>query len=238
MGLPLFFSLLLAVLFTSFLGVLTEISIYRPLRERGATSLVLLIASLGIFIVIQNVISLIFGDDTKTIRSGMVTEGINIFGARITQIQILTIVVCLTLFIITTLIVMRTRIGKAIRAIGNDPELALISGIDTDKAILYTFAIGSALAAVAAVLVAFDVDMTPTMGMNALMMGVVAVIIGGVGSIPGAALGGLLLGLAQHLGVWQISSKWQDAIAFVILLSFLLFRPYGFFGRVVKKVEI
>ena len=238
LGLPLFFSLFLAILFTSLLGVLTEISIYRPLRERGATSLVLLIASLGIFIVIQNVISLIFGDDTKTIRSGVVTEGINILGARITQIQILTIVVCLALFIITTLIVMRTRIGKAIRAIGNDPELALISGIDTDRAILYTFAIGSALAAVAAVLVAFDVDMTPTMGMNALMMGVVAVIIGGVGSIPGAALGGLLLGLAQHLGVWQISSKWQDAIAFVILLSFLLFRPYGFFGRVVKKVEI
>ena len=238
LGLPLFFSLFLAILFTSLLGVLTEISIYRPLRERGATSLVLLIASLGIFIVIQNVISLIFGDDTKTIRSGVVTEGINILGARITQIQILTIVVCLALFIITTLIVMRTRIGKAIRAIGNDPELALISGIDTDRAILYTFAVGSALAAVAAILVAFDVDMTPTMGMNALMMGVVAVIIGGVGSIPGAALGGLLLGLAQHLGVWQISSKWQDAIAFVILLSFLLFRPYGFFGRVVKKVEI
>lgn len=80
--------------------------------------------------------------------------------------------------------------------------------------------------------------MTPTMGFNALMMGVVAVIIGGVGSIPGAALGGLLLGLAQHLGVWRISSQWQDAIAFAILLIFLLFRPYGFFGRPVKKVEV
>jgi len=76
------------------------------------------------------------------------------------------------------------------------------------------------------------------MGMNALMMGVVAVLIGGVGSIPGVALGALLLGLAQHLGVWKISSQWQDAIAFIILFVFLLFRPQGFLGRKMKKVEV
>jgi len=80
--------------------------------------------------------------------------------------------------------------------------------------------------------------MTPTMGMNALMMGVAAVIIGGVESMPGVALGALLLGMAQHLGVWKISSQWQDAIAFVILLVFLLFRPQGFLGKRVKKVTI
>ena len=103
---------------------------------------------------------------------------------------------------------------------------------------MWTFAIGSALAGIAGILVALDVDMTPTMGMNALMMGVVVVIIGGVGSIPGIALGALLLGFAQHFGVWKISSQWQDTIAFVILILFLLFRPQGFLGKKVKKVSI
>ena len=124
------------------------------------------------------------------------------------------------------------------RAVANDPELASVSGIDSGKVILLTFALGSALAGVAGILVAFDVDMIPTMGMNALMMGVVAVIIGGVGSIPGIALGSLLLGMAQHLGVWFISSQWQDAIAFAILLIFLLFRPQGFLGKKIKKANI
>ncbi len=124
------------------------------------------------------------------------------------------------------------------RAVANDPELAQISGIDTDRIILWTFAVGSALAGFAAILISLDIDMTPTMGLYALMMGMVAVIIGGTGNITGAACGGLLLGLAQHLGVWKISSKWQDSIAFFILLVFLLFRPHGFFGRKVKKIQV
>ena len=128
--------------------------------------------------------------------------------------------------------------GKAMRAVANDPELANISGIDSNRVILLTFAIGSALAGIAGILVALDVDMTPTMGMNALMMGVVAVIIGGVGSIPGVALGALLRGTAQHLGVWEISSKWQDAIAFIILFIFLLLKPEGFLGKKARKEKI
>ena len=128
--------------------------------------------------------------------------------------------------------------GHGMRAVSNDVELAKISGIDSDRIILWSFILGSALAGVAGILVALDVDMTPTMGMNALMMGVVAMIIGGVGSILGVAFGAILLGLAQHLGVWKISSQWQDAIAFIILFLFLLIRPQGFMGRKVKKVTI
>ena len=119
----------------------------------------LLLASLGIFTVIQNIISLIFGDDTKTLRSGVIQEGINVFEARITPIQILIILVSLVLFIITALILTKTRMGKAVRAVANDPELAQIAGIDTDRVILYTFAIGSGLAAVAAILISFDIDL-------------------------------------------------------------------------------
>jgi branched-chain amino acid transport system permease protein len=218
------------------LGILIEISVYRPLRHKGSSSLILLFASLGIYIVLQNIISMIFGDDIKTIRSGIVKEGINILGARITPVQITIIVVSLLLLVSCFLFLKYTKIGRAMRAVANDSELARVAGIESDKVILLTFALGSALAGIAGILVALDVDITPTMGMNALMMGVVAVIIGGVGSIPGVALGALLLGMVQHLGVWKISLQWQDAIAFVILLVFLLFRPQGFLGKKVKKV--
>ena len=124
------------------------------------------------------------------------------------------------------------------RAVANDPELANVSGINSNAVILWAFAIGSGLAGVAGVLIALDVDMTPTMGMNALMMGVVVVIIGGVNNIPGIALGALLLATAQHLGAWFIGSQWQDAIAFIILVVFLLFKPEGFFGKKVRSATV
>lgn len=238
LGLNLFISIPLAILSAMLIGILIELIVYRPLRRKGTTPLILLLSSLGIYIVLQNLISMIFGDDTKTLRSGIVQEGIEIFGARITPIQILIVIVSMVLLVACWALMKYTKMGRAMRAVASDPNLALVSGIDTDKVILFAFALGSALAAVAAILISYDIDMTPTMGMNALMMGVVAVIVGGVGSIPGAALGGFLLAFAQNFGVWKISSQWQDAIAFIILLLFLLYRPYGFFGKKIRKVEV
>jgi branched-subunit amino acid ABC-type transport system permease component len=113
--------------------------------------------------------------------------------------------------------------------------LANVSGINVNQVTLWAFAIGSALGAMAGVLVAADVDMTPTMGMRALMMGIVAVIIGGADSIIGIALGALLLAFGLHLGAWRLGSEWQDAIAFVILTGFLFLKPHGFFGKQVKN---
>lgn len=237
-GLPLGASIVLAVLSSTVLGMCTEIVVYKPLRQKGSPPLVMLLSSLGLYIILQNIISMVFGDDTKTLRSGIVTEGIEIIGARITPIQIAIIVVSVFLLLICWTLMKYTKMGTAMRAVASDPELALVSGIDTDRTILFAFLLGSMLAGIAAILISFDIDMTPTMGMNALMMGVVAVIIGGVGSIPGAALGGFLLAFAQNFGVWKISSQWQDAIAFIILLVFLLFRPYGFFGKKIRKVEV
>ena len=211
---------------------------YLPLRRKGASPLVLLLASLGIYVVLQNIISMTFGDDIKSIRSGPVKEGLNVFGARITPIQVFTIVVSVVLVIAVAVLLKKMKMGKAMRAVASDPKLANVCGLDSDRVILLAFAIGSVLAGVAGILVALDVDMTPTMGMNALMMGIVAVIIGGVDSIIGIILGALLLGLAQNLGVWYISSQWQDAIAFAILLIFLLFRPQGFMGKRVVKATV
>ena len=228
----------LAVVCACLLGCLMELVIYKPLRKKKSTSLVLLLASLGIYIVLQNVISMVFGDDTKSIRTWPVVEGINVLGARITPVQIVIVVSSLLLVVMVAGYLMLGKTGKAMRAVANDAELANISGINSNKIILISFAIGSALAGAAGILVSLDVDMTPTMGMNALMMGVVAMIVGGVGSIRGIILGSLLLALAQNFGVWYISSQWQDAIAFAILLIFLLFKPEGFFGKKLRKVHV
>jgi len=238
LGLSLYVAIPLAVIGTAMLGALIDVGIYRPLRKKNASSLILLLASLGLFTIIQNLISLIFGTDTKTIRSGAVTEGLPIFGARITPIQIAIIIVSALLILLCWVLMKKTKIGKAMRAVANDPELAQVVGIESDRVILFTFALGSALAAVAAILISLDTDMTPMMGFYALLMGVVAVIAGGVGSIPGAALGGLLVGMAQHLGVWKIPTQWQDTIVFLILIFFLLFRPQGFLGKAVKKAAV
>jgi len=238
LGLPFWPALLFAVLSSTLLGMAIEVVVYKPMRRWGATPLVLLLSSLGIYIVLQNIISMVFGDDTKTLRSGVVTEGIEFIGARITPIQISIIVTSLGLLIFVWYLMKFTKMGTAMRAVASDPDLALVTGIDTDRTILFAFFLGSLLAGIAGLLISFDVDMTPTMGMNALMMGVVAVIVGGVGSIPGAALGGFLIAFAQNFGVWKISSQWQDAIAFLVLLVFLLVRPYGFFGKKIRKAEV
>jgi branched-chain amino acid transport system permease protein len=238
LGLSLVASIFLAVLSATFIGILIELIVYRPLRKKGSTPLILLLSSFGVYIVLQNIISIAFGDNSNTLRKGIVHEGIEIFGARISQTQILILIVNLVLLIGCWAMMKYTKIGSTMRAVAANSELAFATGIDTNKVILFAFTIGSFLAGIAGILISFDTDMTPTMGMNTLMMGVVAVIIGGVGSIPGAALGAFLLAFAQNLGVWKISSQWQDAIAFIVLLLFLLIRPQGFFGKKIRKAEV
>ena len=237
-GLPLSVSILLGIVITVLLGCLIELGVYRHLRKKKAGALILLLASLGIYILLQNIISIAFGDETRSIRTSAVQEGLSFLGARITPIQIVTVGVSIVLVIALSVFLKKSKIGISMRAVANDPMLADVSGINSDRIILCAFAIGSGLAAIAGILVALDVDMTPTMGMNVLMMGVVAVIIGGVDSIPGIALGALLLALAQQFGAWYIGSQWQDAIAFVILVLFLLFKPEGFFGKKIKSAIV
>jgi len=238
LGFPFLFALPFAIILSTLVGCLIEIFIYRPLRLKCASSLILLLVSLGTYVFLQNMVSLAFGDDTKSIRSGVMERTIHVLGANITYIQLIMIFGGLFLLITMTVFLNNTLIGKAMRAVANDKELAMISGIESDRIILWAFIIGSALAGMSGILVALDVGMNPTMGMNALMMGIVAVIIGGVSSITGVALGALLLGTAQHLAVWKIGSQWQDAIAFFILLIFLLFKPEGFLGKKVRKATV
>ncbi len=120
-----------------------------------------------------------------------------------------------------------TIFGKAIKAISDDEEVARIIGINTNKIIGYVFFIGSAIAGLSGILMGFDTGIEPTMGMSLLLKGVIASIIGGVGNIYGGVLGAFLLGFVENFGIWKISGEWKDAIAFAILILFLLFRPQG-----------
>jgi len=131
--------------------------------------------------------------------------------------------------------IQKTKLGKAIRAVSDDSIAANVVGINPEKIILTSFAIGSALAGSAGILISFETNIEPTMGFTAILKGVIASIVGGIGSIPGAVLGGFFLGLAENLGIWKIQAGWKDSIAFVILIIFLLVRPWGLLGTKKEK---
>jgi branched-subunit amino acid ABC-type transport system permease component len=235
---PVWLSIPLAIICATVTGMLFEIALYKPLQKRNASPMILMIASLGLYTVLQNVISMLWGDDTKSVRMGEIKVGNEFFGAYITDIQIITISVCVTLFAVCVLLMKYSRIGRNIRAVASNPELSNIVGIHSNRVILWAFGIGSALAAVTGILIAFDTDMTPTMGFNWLLYGVVAMIIGGVGSNWGLVGGALLLATTQHLAAYYIGSQWMDAIAYIILILFLIAKPLGFSGKRLKKIEI
>jgi branched-subunit amino acid ABC-type transport system permease component len=237
---PLALSIPLALVSAIAIGILSEITLYKPLRNHNASPMILMIVSLGLYTVWQNVISILWGDDTKSIRTGEIKVGHKFIDAYITDIQIITIVVCLSLFLSYVFFMKYNRIGRNIRAVASNSELSNIVGINSDKIILWSFGIGSALAAVAGILIAFDTDMTPTMGFNWLLYGVVAMIIGGVGSNWGLIGGALLLATTQQLAATYIDSgsNWMDAVAYIILILFLIGKPLGFSGKRLKKIEI
>lgn len=208
------------------------------MRKRNAPNFSHLIASIGVYIILQNCISLYFGDDTKTINTAEVTVGNQFLGAYITTIQITTILVSIALFVAVNLFMHISRLGKSIRAVANNPELCNIYGISSNRIILIAFAIGSALAATAGILFAMDTNMTPTFGFNLFLYGIVAMIMGGVGSTKGLIASSLLVATAQHFTAYYLDTKWMDAVTYIILILFLIWKPLGFSGKRLKKVEV
>lgn len=230
LGLSPIISFVFAVTISSILGIAIDRIVFSMLRIKSAPPLVFLIASFGIFIFIQNLLQLLYGAQILTLRTGPITEGYHILSAVITPIQLLILAASITTFLLLRLLMNQTRMGKAMTAVADNPLGASVAGINPEKVILSAFAVGSALAGMAGMLVSLETNIEPTMGMNAIMKGIIAAIIGGIGSIPGAVLGGFFLGLAENLGIWKIQAGWKDTIAFAILILFLLFRPQGIVG--------
>jgi len=231
-------SFFLSIVLAAILGIAIDRFVYHPLRKQNASNLIFLLASFGVFIFLQNLIQLTYGAQILTIRTGPIREGHHFLGAVITDIQILILMVSIILMILLLLFIQKTKLGKAMRAVSDDPIAANIVGINPEKIIMTSFAIGSALAGAAGILISFETNIEPTMGFSALLKGIIASIIGGIGNIPGAVLGGFFLGLAENLGIWKISAGWKDCIAFVILIVFLLIRPWGFLGTKTEKETI
>lgn len=221
---------------TSLFGMLLELSVYQRLRKRHATPRVMLIASLGVLIVTQNLLSLIFGSDTKVLSSSSQLSYF-IINVRLSSVQANIIIMNVLLGFAVWLVLRFSRFGRNIRAIIDDPELAHIVGLPYRHISLIVFAFGSGLAGIAAMLIGSYTDLTPALGFEIVLMGIIAGVVGGPGNPIGAIWGGFLVGLIQHLSVIVVLAKWQRTIVFVVLIAFLVLRPQGITGRPVKQLS-
>lgn len=236
--LPLYIAILFSLICTTAMAIFCELSIYRYMRRKNLSPFSLLIASIGLYTIIQNTISLFFGDESRSIRTEGVKVGRQIGEAYVTDIQIITIAVSAIVFMGVLLLIYRTSLGKQIRAVSSNSELCIIYGINSDRIILWSTIISTTLVTITGILIALDVDMTPTFGFNYFLYGVVAMIIGGIGSYRGLVFGSLSLSTAQHLAAYYIDTKWMTAVAYIILILFLIWKPLGFGRQSLKKVEV
>jgi branched-chain amino acid transport system permease protein len=226
-----------AMVSCALLGVVIERAAYRPVRR--SSRLTALITAIGVSLFLENAGIRVFGADPKFFPQLVRPRTIEVIpGVLVTNHQVTVLGVSIALMIGLTLFVQRTRTGRAMRAVAFNRDAAALMGIPVDRIITITFAIGSALAAAAGVLVGLtNPKIDPLMGIMPGIKAFVAAVLGGIGSIPGAMIGGVLMGVSEYMVVGYISSTYRDAIAFVILILVLLFRPAGLLGRnVAEKV--
>jgi branched-chain amino acid transport system permease protein len=221
------------------LGLIIERLGFRPLKNRADAHFAGLISSIAIAGMIIALLQWRYGPDTRRFPVGTFPDQrFGIFGAQVTLVQLVILGVSLALVVGLTFLVGRSRLGRAMRAIAENPGAARVLGINVDRVTATTFAISSALGAVAGVLFAINVNSAQlTMGSAIELKGLAVIIVGGMGSLPGALVGGLLLGLAEVFAIQYIGSSWRDLIAFGLLFVILLVRPQGLFGaRKVREV--
>jgi branched-chain amino acid transport system permease protein len=222
---------LAAVAVAALLGVLINVLLYEPMKAGGVSPFVAMISSFGVLIVITNVTAMIWGSNPVVLSPGGQTT-VHRFGpVYTTNAQLLIVGLTVVLAALLWVFFRRMRLGIAIRALGNDSELAEVVGMPARRLRNIGFAVGSGLAGVSAILIGLNVGIIDSnMGMDVILMATVAMIIGGLGNVGAAAAGGFVLGMIQNLAIWKIESKWQMAISFAILILVLLFRPSGLFG--------
>ena len=223
-----------AMLVCMVLGMTIEKLAYKPLRQ--ATSLAVLITAIGVSYLLQNLALLLFSPNVKVFPSIVGNGKISMGDIVVSHVTIVTIIVCIVIMVGMTLFTGRTKIGKAMRACSEDKAAAQLMGINVDATISVTFIIGSGLAAIAGVLLCSTYPtLVPTTGSMPGIKAFTAAVFGGIGSIPGAMLGGILLGVIEILGKAYISQELSDAIVFAVLIIVLIFKPTGLLGKKIKE---
>ena len=236
LGLPAVLSIVVAMAVCTVLGIVIEKLAYKPLR--GTSSLAVLITAIGVSYFLQNAAQLIWGSAPKNFTSIVTFEPFSFANGAlvITGEVIVTILVSVVIMVGLTLFTGKTRMGKAMRAVSEDRDAAQLMGINVNQTISMTFAIGSALAAIAGVLLCSTVPtLMPTTGSMPGIRAFTAAVIGGIGSIPGAMLGGIVLGLIEIFSKKHISTEFSDAIVFAVLILILLVKPAGLLGKQVQE---
>jgi len=236
LGMPAIVSVLAAMLVCTALGIIIERLAYKPLRS--APKLAVLITAIGMSYFLQNSAQLIWGSNPKSFNSLINIGSIRLFDGQllISDEAIVTVLACVVIMIVLTWFTGNTKMGKAMRAVSEDQGAARLMGVDVNQTISVTFAIGSALAAIAGVLLCSSYPvLQPTTGSMPGIKAFTAAVFGGIGSIPGAMLGGILLGLIEIFGKAYISTELGDAIVFLILIVMLLVKPTGLLGKKVNE---
>ena len=236
LGLPLWVSVLVSIAICALLGMFIEKVAYSRLRNKNAPRISLLITAIGVSIFLQNLMQLLFSSSGKSFPNMFQVEPIMMGDKQISFLTVLTIGVTVVLMIGLQLLVGRTRIGKAMRAVSEDADAAKLMGINTNATVTFTFGLGSGLAAVGAVLYSSAYPIIdPYMGSLFGLKAFVAAVLGGIGSIPGAMLGGFLMGVLESLTKGYISTQLADAVVFGVLILVLLLRPAGLLGKNVSE---
>lgn len=234
---PLSFGLRMALAFpismitVSAIAIFLDRLIYRKLRQKGSSAVILAMSALGASFIIRMTILIIWGSDYILFRPGVLRFAIQLpLGVKIRPDQIFLVLAVFFLVTILHLFLQRTKMGKAMRATADNVDLARISGIDTERIIMWTWGIGGALAASGGILYGIDVQLHAGMGWNFILPLFAATILGSIGNIYGALLGGFVIGIAQQVSTAFLLPTYKPAVAFFIMILILLFRPQGIFG--------
>ena len=227
-------AVLLAIFGCVLLGVLIDKVAYAPLRE--APRLSILITAIGVSYLLENGVQLLLGADAKVVPSIIDLGTVQVFGSTLSGTALLTVAVTIVATVVLTLLVQKTRLGKAMRAVSEDMGAARLMGVNVNSTISFTFAVGSALAGIAAILYSMAYQqVSPTMGVMLGTKAFVAAVLGGIGSIPGAVIGGLIVGFSEVFVAAFGLSVWQDAVVFLLLILVLVVKPTGLLGRPVTE---
>ncbi|MBK1891143.1 branched-chain amino acid ABC transporter permease [Undibacterium sp. 14-3-2] len=233
----LWLAMLIAMLTCGVIGVIVDFLVLRPLRKRNAPHLAPMIATIGVAIMITNVAQGFFGAENKRFPFGTIPEeSFTVGNLHLTAVQLAIVLISFSLMVVLLIIMRRTQLGRALRAIAESPKAAYLLGINVEGLFLFTSFAAAALGGAAGVLVGLSFNaISPFMGQPMLHKGIAVIILGGMGDIRGALIGGLFLGFAEVMSVAYLSSDFRDAVAFGLLFVILLVRPSGMFGKILER---